>query len=291
LPQLKVLDGHEIKTSDRIRALQNYKQIVKTVEEKQSAYFKLREQQRAEFDERRAEIESGETGDTFWNEKSEFTPESRLEVHLQQEQQKKKEEEEKTKKQAEQNPMSVKKERKYFAEDGRPYSFNDPKVDYEYQDNDDDITLTVKAFKHLDSSMVDVDVQPFYVRVTLKGKALQLALSEEVKPGSSSAKRSQTTGHLVIHMPKVNQVVKPDVVKSEPEKKVKDKNSQEEEKDEQKRASVYLEVDDSKLKKADLANIVSDLESKRVELSKKKAVKARENSPGFVDNDNVPPLE
>ncbi len=271
--------------------MQNYKQIVKTVEEKQSAYFKLREQQRAEFDERRAEIESGETGDTFWNEKSEFTPESRLEVHLQQEQQKKKEEEEKTKKQAEQNPMSVKKERKYFAEDGRPYSFNDPKVDYEYQDNDDDITLTVKAFKHLDSSMVDVDVQPFYVRVTLKGKALQLALSEEVKPGSSSAKRSQTTGHLVIHMPKVNQVVKPDVVKSEPEKKVKDKNSQEEEKDEQKRASVYLEVDDSKLKKADLANIVSDLESKRVELSKKKAVKARENSPGFVDNDNVPPLE
>ena len=33
---------------------------------------------------------------------------------------------------------------------------------------------------------------------------LQLTFSEEVKPDSSTAKRSQTTGHLVITMPKVN---------------------------------------------------------------------------------------
>ena len=32
---------------------------------------------------------------------------------------------------------------------------------------------------------------------------LQLALPDEVKPDSSSAKRSQTTGHLLITMPKV----------------------------------------------------------------------------------------
>ena len=31
----------------------------------------------------------------------------------------------------------------------------------------------------------------------------QLALNEEVNPDSSSAKRSQTTGHLIIEMPKV----------------------------------------------------------------------------------------
>ena len=51
--------------------------------------------------------------------------------------------------------------------------------------------------------MIAIDIQPTYIRVTLKGKALQLALSEAVRPDSSSAKRSQTTGYLLITMPKV----------------------------------------------------------------------------------------
>jgi protein TilB len=55
----------------------------------------------------------------------------------------------------------------------------------------------------MDISLINVDIQPSYVRVTLKGKALQLALTEEVKPDSSTAKRSTTTGYLVITMPKV----------------------------------------------------------------------------------------
>ena len=54
----------------------------------------------------------------------------------------------------------------------------------------------------MDTSLVDVDVQPSYVRVTLKGKILQLRLHSEVKPDSSSAKRSQATGHLLVTMPK-----------------------------------------------------------------------------------------
>lgn len=55
----------------------------------------------------------------------------------------------------------------------------------------------------MDSSLVDVDVQPNYVRVTLKGKVLQLVLSENVKCDLSTAQRSQTTGELVVKMPKV----------------------------------------------------------------------------------------
>ena len=55
----------------------------------------------------------------------------------------------------------------------------------------------------MDTSLLDVDVQPKYVRVTLKGKVLQLVLPEDVASDSSTAKRSQTTGHLVITMPKV----------------------------------------------------------------------------------------
>ena len=55
----------------------------------------------------------------------------------------------------------------------------------------------------MDTSLINVDIQPNYVRVTLKGKSLQLGLNEEIRPDSSTAKRSQTTGYLVITMPKV----------------------------------------------------------------------------------------
>lgn len=48
------------------------------------------------------------------------------------------------------------------------------------------------------------DVEPWYVRVKVKGKPLQLVLMEEVRPGQAVAKRSQITGHLVVSMPKVS---------------------------------------------------------------------------------------
>ena len=81
--------------------------------------------------------------------------------------------------------------------------------------------LDIACYKYLDTSQIDVDVQPTYVRVTMKGKVIQLVLLEEVSPvrishilseliceslwqDSSSAKRSETTGHLVITMPKVH---------------------------------------------------------------------------------------
>jgi protein TilB len=70
-------------------------------------------------------------------------------------------------------------------------------------DNDEDIVLKVSVFKYMDTSLVDVDIQPNHVRVTLKAKVLQLVLPEEVICDLSSAKRSQITGELVIKMPKV----------------------------------------------------------------------------------------
>jgi protein TilB len=71
----------------------------------------------------------------------------------------------------------------------------------------------------MDTSLIDVDVQPTYVRATIKGKVrqykqkflynlsslqiLQLVLPEEVNTTRSKAERSKITGHLVIKMPKV----------------------------------------------------------------------------------------
>lgn len=48
-----------------------------------------------------------------------------------------------------------------------------------------------------------MDIHPTYVKVLIKGKIFQIVFPEEIKIESSTAQRSQTTGHLVITMPKV----------------------------------------------------------------------------------------
>lgn len=52
--------------------------------------------------------------------------------------------------------------------------------------------------------MIDVDVQPNYVRVMIKGKIFQMALADEIRIDESTSKRSQVTGHLLVAMPKLN---------------------------------------------------------------------------------------
>lgn len=47
-------------------------------------------------------------------------------------------------------------------------------------------------------------MQPIVLRITVKSKVFQFALPEEVYVDKSKAQRSQTTGHLVVTMPRVN---------------------------------------------------------------------------------------
>lgn len=95
---------------------------------------------------------------------------------------------------------------KLFSPEGRPYNVNQAKVSFTLNDEDDRerIILEVAAYRHLDTAHLDVDVQPRYVRVTIKGKVLQLALPCEVSTDRSEAKRNVTTGNLVITMPRLN---------------------------------------------------------------------------------------
>jgi protein TilB len=81
-------------------------------------------------------------------------------------------------------------------------------------------------------SQVDVDVQPTYVRVTTarakdegaekKKNVLQLLLPSEVLADASTAKRSSTTGHLLLTCPKMCPVV---VSKAPIEKKKKEREA------------------------------------------------------------------
>lgn len=143
----------------------------------------------------------------------------------------------------------------------------------------------------MDTSLIDVDIQPNYIRVTLKGKHLQLALHDEVKPDSATAKRSQITGYLVITMPKLNPTIRARA--SDTEKLVK---KMEEKKETCEQKNPFLEFDDSYAKnRIDLGSIVANNERlynemKVKQMNTRKVVQMRENSESFVDNLDVPPL-
>nr|CAD7400350.1 unnamed protein product [Timema poppensis] len=96
--------------------------------------------------------------------------------------------------------------RKYktFTSDGRPLNLNEAKVPFTLTEDEttNSIVLDVSVFRYLDTALIDVDIHPNYAKVTIKGKVLQLVFDKEIKCGSTVVQRSQTTGHLVLTMPK-----------------------------------------------------------------------------------------
>ncbi|KFO12947.1 Protein tilB, partial [Balearica regulorum gibbericeps] len=149
-------------------------------------------------------VEDDEEDDRrFWEEPTPYTPESRLETHRYIEE----------KRRAKNNIRKSKKSEKplytLVTAEGKVLNVNAPKLHFSLKDDEENnqIILDLAVYRHLDTSLLDVDVQPTYIRVLVKGKPFQLVLPEEVKPDSSSAKRSQTTGHLVVSMPKVCKII------------------------------------------------------------------------------------
>ncbi|GFS87479.1 protein tilB homolog [Nephila pilipes] len=120
-----------------------------------------------------------ESQEKFWKQQTKHTPLSRIEIYKHMEKSRKK------------NDSEMKK----------------PKTERKLITDDDKI-LNVNEAKFLDTSLLEADVQPNYVRVKVNGKYFQLHLPEEVHPDMSTSQRSQTTGHLVIIMPKANGIIK-----------------------------------------------------------------------------------
>jgi protein TilB len=63
------------------------------------------------------------------------------------------------------------------------------------------LLLDVAFGRFLDTSAIQADVQPTYVRLLAKGRLLQLHLPAEVAPDASVAQRSRVTGNLLVTMP------------------------------------------------------------------------------------------
>ncbi|XP_025899706.1 protein tilB homolog isoform X4 [Nothoprocta perdicaria] len=239
LHQLESLDSKEIERSERTRALQDYPEVKKKIREQEKAYLlkrarekedaQRRMQERKEKKENQMQSKFGidspgslcdsenhqtereqqtweenddEEDRRFWEEPTPYTPESRLEAHRYIEERRAKDSKRESKKK--EKPL-----RTLITADGKALNVNEPKLYFTLEDDEENnqFILDLAVYRHLDTSLLDVDVQTTYVRVQVKGKLFQLVLPEEVKPDSSSAKRSQTTGHLVVSMPKANGII------------------------------------------------------------------------------------
>ncbi|XP_052560627.1 dynein axonemal assembly factor 11 isoform X2 [Tympanuchus pallidicinctus] len=241
LHQLKYLDSKEIERSERIQALQYYPEVKQKIREQEQAYLLKRAKEKEEAQrkmherkdrkEKQMEAELGldspdslqykenhqtegeqqmwrtaeddEEDRRFWEEPTPYTPESRLETHRYIEEKRKARDSIRGSKTRE-KPLP-----KLVTAEGKVLNVNMPKLHFSLKDDEENnqFILDLAVYRHLDTSLLDIDVQPTYIRVLVKGKTFQLVLPEEVKPDSSSAKRSQTTGHLVVSMPKVKEII------------------------------------------------------------------------------------
>uniref|UniRef100_A0A3Q2CTI1 Leucine-rich repeat-containing protein 6 n=1 Tax=Cyprinodon variegatus TaxID=28743 RepID=A0A3Q2CTI1_CYPVA len=201
LPQLKWLDGTEISRSERIRASQGLEQVRRRVREQETEYLRRREEQREQEKQRKKEKKPGYDGRwytdidnpgsqdnkenqelkenprspeeeeeeqerEFWHTPCAFTPESRLEAHRHLE--------EKRNTNRKETEKKTKPPRTLITADGRVMNVNEPRLAFSLTEDEDTNTVI-----------------------------FQVVLPAEVKPDSSTAQRSQTTGHLVLRMPRV----------------------------------------------------------------------------------------
>uniref|UniRef100_A0A8C5TW81 Leucine-rich repeat-containing protein 6 n=1 Tax=Malurus cyaneus samueli TaxID=2593467 RepID=A0A8C5TW81_9PASS len=310
LHQLKYLDSKEIERSERIKALQNYPEVKWKIREQEQAYLlkRTREKEEAQrsmrgrkdkkqkhvdsklgFDsdfcspdspqekpnqaegdgeqETYRTVENDEEDRRFWEEPTPYTPESRLETHRYIEEKRRAKDNIRESKKREKSPWTL------ATAEGKVLNVNVPKY-----------------VKHLDTSLLDVDVQPTYIRVLVKGKPFQLVLPEEVKPDSSSAKRSQTTGHLVVTMPKAKEII---LAKQKVSASVKHSDCNTLQKNTRSGQVEKLEVDPSKYSFPDVTKIIQEKERTGqgpIKLQPEKVTEVKKSCVDFENNEDIPPL-
>lgn len=292
LPQLSNLDGNSIERSDRIKALQNLKVIRSDILFEQENYRHQRKKQKSRLEREISDkweneykgMDPEERNKKFYAEKCEHAPEVRHEMEKMRQLKLKSYETEEKKEE--------KRQYKFFAPDGRPFNINQAKLDFLFTDTDPCCyILDLAVYKHLDTSLVDVDVQPNYVRVTIKGKIFQLHLPAEVNTTNSTAQRSQTSGRLTITMPKANPVIRKSVTKTDAvnkrETQLYTENNNDDFHSEQSKRE-FLEIGSSK-HALDFTKMTK-LESKPDFIDPRMKLGVKEPSPGFVDNPEVPNL-
>ncbi|XP_029868712.1 protein tilB homolog isoform X2 [Aquila chrysaetos chrysaetos] len=326
LHQLKCLDSKEIERSERIQALQNYPEVKQKIREQEQAYLLKRAGEKEEAQRRMQErkdkkqkqmesnigfdssnslqnkenhqaegdgeqetwrrVDDDEEDRRFWEEPTPYTPESRLETHRYIEE----------KRRAKDNIRESKKREKplqtLVTAEGKVLNVNVPKLHFSLKDDEENnqIILDLAVYRHLDTSLLNVDVQPTYIRVLVKGKPFQFVLPEEVKPDSSSAKRSQTTGHLVVTMPKAKEII---LAKQKVSTSIKHSDCNTLQKNARSGQAEKLEVDPSKYSFPDVTKIIQEkgrIGQGPIRLQPEKITETKKSYVDFENNEDVPPL-
>ncbi|MEW5298245.1 MAG: hypothetical protein WDW36_001390 [Sanguina aurantia] len=213
LPQLKKLDGADIKPSERIAALQ----VAPTLEAQLRAELAA---EGVDVDAAAAVEDDGVEGseevvETGWvDEKGEvrrpWCAATRILEHRENEKNAKDAEDRKNASHAksalDSGPAQPTRHESFpvLQEGERVWQRNEGKWEFSLDESENrkDVVLDVAVGKFMDSSLIQADIQPGYVRLLIKGKLLQLLLPVEVRPDASTAQRSLASGHLVLTMPK-----------------------------------------------------------------------------------------
>ncbi|NXF03734.1 TILB protein, partial [Smithornis capensis] len=321
LHQLKYLDSKEIERSERIKALQNYPEVKQKIREQEKAYLLKRAREKEEAQRRMQErkdkkqkqvdsklgfdspdssqdkknqaegggeqemcrtVEDDEEDRRFWEEPTPYTPESRLETHRYIEEKRRAKENIRESKKREKPPWTL------VTAEGKVLNVNVPKLHFSLKDDEENnqIILELAVYRHLDTSLLEVDVQPTYIRVLVKGKPFQFVLPEEVKPDSSSAKRSQTTGHLLVTMPKAKEII---LAKQKVSASIKHADCNTLQKNARRTGQVEkLEVDPSRYSFPDVTKIVQEKERTGlgpIKLQPEKITEVKKSCVDFENND------
>jgi len=195
LPQLKELDGKEVTRTEKIKAKQQMPELVQQLR-KLAAETKSKKVAREyePYDE------------------EEYSTRSRLEMYREIAEEKmeaecrQKEMEPKDRDYATEHSLTIEQQRKKERECGTHIrQCNEGR--YVFRMNEEDgkgnVILEIDIPKFIDTSLVDVDVQPTYASIVVKNKTTRLLFPYEVQPDDGFAQRSQVSGTLKLVMPKI----------------------------------------------------------------------------------------
>lgn len=104
----------------------------------------------------------------FWKSSSENCPETRIEIARRQTQQKS------SRSTGESSKTKCERTLRLFNKEGKPLNVNQAKLDFKFvDDNPEMFVLDIALYKYLDSNLIQVDLQPLYVKVIIKGEFIK----------------------------------------------------------------------------------------------------------------------
>lgn len=198
--------------------------------------------------------------------------------------------------QKDQGPLPV------YTKDGTVRQANQGKYEWRFDESDDktQVIFEIKIPKFMDTALINVDLQPTYLRLDIKGRITQLSIPEDVIVEKSKVQRSQTTGVLQLTMPKA-QVTTVEAqqmrIKKRLEERAHAKKLRELEKKQQEAKEAAEKQRAQKLAQPedyDNKNFLireTELESERIAREEAKKKKFYEEFQPDFDIDEVPPLE